>query len=38
MPAYNAESFIEASIQSVREQTYSNWELLVIDDASEDQT
>ncbi|SFN56208.1 glycosyltransferase family 2 protein [Salegentibacter flavus] len=38
MPAYNSERFIEASIQSVREQTYSYWELLVIDDASEDQT
>ena len=38
MPVYNSERFIKASIQSVREQTYSNWELLVIDDASEDQT
>ncbi|MGM0933631.1 MAG: glycosyltransferase family 2 protein [Bacteroidota bacterium] len=38
MPAYNSERFIRASIESVREQTYSYWELLVIDDASEDQT
>lgn len=38
MPAFNSERFIEASIQSVREQTYSNWELLVIDDASADRT
>ncbi len=38
MPAYNSERYIRASIESVKEQTYSNWELLVIDDASEDQT
>lgn len=38
MPAFNSERFIEASIQSVREQTYSNWELLIIDDASADRT
>ncbi|WP_081208121.1 glycosyltransferase family 2 protein [Salegentibacter sediminis] len=38
MPAYNAERFIEASIKSVQEQTYSHWELLVIDDASADNT
>ncbi|HEY9185076.1 MAG TPA: glycosyltransferase family 2 protein [Salegentibacter sp.] len=38
MPAYNSEEFITAAIQSVKEQTYSNWELLVIDDASEDKT
>lgn len=38
MPAYNSERFIAASIYSVQKQTYSNWELLVIDDASKDQT
>ncbi|QYA24897.1 glycosyltransferase family 2 protein [Gramella sp. MT6] len=36
MPAYNAEAFIADSIQSVIAQTYPNWELLVIDDASTD--
>jgi len=38
MPAYNAGRFIAAAIQSVLAQTYSHWELWVIDDASEDDT
>ncbi|NJW51997.1 glycosyltransferase family 2 protein [Salinimicrobium oceani] len=38
MPAYNAASFIAESIRSVQGQTYNNWELLVIDDASTDNT
>lgn len=36
MPAYNASKFIEKSIESVRSQTYSNWELLIADDGSSD--
>jgi glycosyltransferase involved in cell wall biosynthesis len=38
MPAYNAERFIAAAIRSVLDQTYSHWELLVVDDASSDET
>ena len=38
MPSYNAAKFIAASIQSVIEQTYSNWELLITDDCSKDDT
>lgn len=38
MPAYNSEAFISEAIQSVIDQTYPNWELLVIDDASSDST
>lgn len=38
MPAYNAEAFLEQSTASVLNQTYSNWELLVIDDCSTDGT
>ncbi|MDB5023997.1 MAG: hypothetical protein JWP78_1752 [Mucilaginibacter sp.] len=38
MPAYNVERFIEASIKSVLEQTYTNWELLIINDGSTDNT
>lgn len=38
MPAFNSGRFIQDSMDSVREQTYSNWELLVIDDASDDNT
>ena len=36
MPCHNGERYIAASIQSVLVQTYQNWELLVIDDASAD--
>lgn len=38
MPAYNVQSFIEESIQSVLHQTYLNWELLIVDDCSSDDT
>lgn len=36
MPMYNAETFLNQSIQSVISQTYQNWELLVVDDCSKD--
>lgn len=38
MPAYNSGRFIEESIRSVIAQTYTNWELLVSDDCSTDNT
>lgn len=38
MPAYNAERYIEESIKSVISQTFSDWELIIIDDCSLDQT
>lgn len=38
MPAYNAESYIEDAIQSILCQSYTNFELIVVDDASIDQT
>lgn len=38
MPAYNAEKYIQKSIQSIIDQLYNNWELLVIDDGSTDNT
>lgn len=38
MPAYNAQAFIRESIESVLSQTYPHWELLVIDDCSQDAT
>lgn len=38
MPVYNAQRFVSESIESVLSQTYNNWELLIIDDASIDGT
>jgi len=38
MPAYNAEKFISDAIQSVVNQTMENWELLIINDCSNDRT
>ncbi|MBV6541681.1 glycosyltransferase family 2 protein, partial [Ursidibacter maritimus] len=38
MPAYNAESYISKAIESVLQQTYKNWELLIINDNSSDNT
>jgi len=38
MPAYNAEQYIQQSIESVINQTYQNWELLIINDGSADGT
>ena len=36
MPCYNDGQYILEAIQSVREQTYTNWELIIIDDNSDD--
>ena len=38
MPAYNCDQYIEEAINSVTNQTYQNWELLVVDDCSNDKT
>lgn len=38
MPAYNAEKYILSSVESVISQTFKNWELIVIDDGSKDNT
>jgi glycosyltransferase involved in cell wall biosynthesis len=35
-PLFNAEKFIHETIRSVQEQTYTNWEHIVVDDASND--
>lgn len=38
MPVYNCEASIALAIRSIVNQTFSNWELLVIDDGSNDRT
>lgn len=38
MSAYNSEKFISGSITSILDQTYDNWELIIINDASSDNT
>lgn len=37
-PCYNSADFVKLTINSVLEQTYTNWELIVIDDKSKDDT
>ena len=38
MTAYNREKYISQAIDSVINQTYSNWELIIVDDSSTDKT
>ena len=38
MPAYNAEAYIRQAIRSVQEQTFKDWELILIEDYSTDNT
>lgn len=38
MPSYNTAKYIAAAIASVQNQTYTNWELVVVDDCSTDDT
>ena len=38
MPSYNTAQFIEETIASVLAQTYENWELIIVDDCSNDNT
>lgn len=38
MPTYNRAAYIVETIGSIRKQTHKNWELIIIDDGSEDNT
>lgn len=38
MPVYNSEDYIEEAIESMLNQTYKNWEAILVDDNSQDST
>lgn len=38
LPTYNGEKFIRESIESIINQTYKNWELIIVNDCSTDST
>jgi ADP-heptose:LPS heptosyltransferase/glycosyltransferase involved in cell wall biosynthesis len=38
MPTYNRAALIDETIKSILHQTYQNWELIIVDDGSEDNT
>lgn len=37
-PSWNSEKYIEHTIKSVQAQTYTNWEMIIVDDCSTDNT
>ena len=38
MPVYNSKDYVKESIESIISQSYSHWELIIIDDCSKDKT
>lgn len=38
IPAYNSESFLEECVESVLNQTYTNFEIIIVNDGSKDKT
>ena len=38
IPVYNAEQYLERCLTSILQQTYSNWECILVDDGSQDRS
>lgn len=38
LPTYNRAEYIKDAVESIKNQTYSNWELIIVDDGSTDDT
>ncbi|MCG9973025.1 glycosyltransferase family 2 protein [Christiangramia crocea] len=38
IPTYNRANYIRKTLESIKEQTYTNWECIIVDDGSEDNT
>jgi glycosyltransferase involved in cell wall biosynthesis len=38
MPAYKAERYLEATLASIRAQSFTDWELIIVEDGSHDRT
>lgn len=38
IPTFNSEKFIAETMQSIQAQTYTNWEVIIVDDGSSDKT
>ena len=36
LPVYNGEKYLRESIDSILDQTYKKWELIIVDDCSSD--
>lgn len=37
-PSFNSEKYIADTIKSIQDQTYTNWEVIIVDDCSADKT
>lgn len=38
LPTYNGQQYIGEAIESIIEQTFQDWELIIVDDCSSDNT
>ena len=38
MPAYGVEKYLEKAVESIKKQTFENWELIIVEDGSPDKT